>query len=350
MVGVATYRALLIGGLGVAVLLDLASLPLLFVVFFLLASAETLFDIAVVAVLPSVVPPDDLPRANARLAGLLTITNQFVGPPLGGCLFGAAAALPFLMGAGGLLAAAALLALLRGRFRVSQAVNAPPSDLRREIGEGLRWLWRHRLLRSLSVALGVLNLTLVAQSAVSVLYAQERLGLGPTGFGMLVATYGMGGVLGSMVAHRIVRRLGASRTLRMAIVVEMLVPAALALTENAVLAGVVFTVFGFHAIVWGAVLVSLRQELTPARLRGRVQSAHRLLEEGTAAPGALLGGLLAAGLGLTAPFWFGAVVGALLLPLVWPVFSEATVAEARRRAAWEASREPGQGACSVRRG
>ena len=111
MVGVAAFRALLIGGLGVAVLVDLASLPLLFVVFFLLASAETLFDIAATAVLPSVVPRDDLPRANARLAGLLTITNQFVGPPLGGFLFGVAAALPFLLGAGGLLTAAALFSL-----------------------------------------------------------------------------------------------------------------------------------------------------------------------------------------------------------------------------------------------
>ncbi len=113
----------------------------------------------------------------------------------------------------------------------------------------------------------------------------------------------------------------------------------LALTSNTALAGAAPTFFGFHTIVWGAILVSLRQELTPSRLRGRVRSAHRLLEEGSAAPGALLGGLLAAGLGLTAPFWFGVVVGALLLPLVWPVFSEAVVAEARRDAIHEADRE-----------
>ncbi len=88
--------------------------------------------------------------------------------------------------------------------------------------------------------------------------------------------------------------------------------------------------FGCHAVVWGALLSSLRQELTPAGLRGRVESAYRLLEYGGAAPGALLGGVLATHFGLTAPFWAGAATGLVLLPLVWSTFSETAVAAARR--------------------
>jgi MFS family permease len=333
MAAVAACRGLLIGALGVAVLLRVASLPLLYMVVFLLGAGETLFDTAAVTVLPELVPPAALPRANARLAGTLTVTNQFLGPPLGGILFALAAALPFLLGAGGLAAAAALILALQGTFKVARAVDAPASDLRAEIVAGIRWLWRHRLLRTLALALALLNITLVAQVSIMVLFAQERLGLGAMGYGVLVATYGIGGVAGSLVAHRVIAWLGAGRTLRLAICIETATPAALALTHSPLLAGAVLTFFGAHAVVWGALLTSLRQELAPAGLRGRVESAYRLLEYGGAAPGALLGGLLADRFGLTAPFWLGAATGALLIPLVWSTFSEAMVRQARQAAA-----------------
>ena len=324
--------ALLIAALGLATLLDLATLPLLYAVFFVLAAGETLADTAEVAILPAVVPRDDLARANARLAGTLTVTNQFAGPPLGGFLFALAAAVPFLFGAGGLAAAAALILALRGDFRVARAASAPPADLRWEIGEGVRWLWGHQLLRTLALTLALLNITLVAQVSITVLFARERLGLGATGYGLLVASYGVGGVLGSLIADRIIARLGASRELRLAVVVETVAPALIALSHSPVGVGVIFLLFGGHAVVWGALLTTLRQELTPPRLRGRVESAHRLLEYGGAAPGALLGGLLATRCGLAAPFWLGAATGVILIPLVWGVFSEDSVTSARHEA------------------
>jgi MFS family permease len=338
MAAVGVMRVALIGLLGIAVLLNVASMPLLYAVFFLLGTGETLFDIAAAAVLPAVVPRDELPRANARLAGTAIVTNQFVGPPLGGLLFATAVALPFLLGAGGLAAAAALIMALRGTFTVARVVDVPPTDLRSQIVEGIRWLWRHRLLRTLALTLGLLDMTLVAQSAIMVLFARERLGLGPEGFGVLSATYGVGGVLGGFIAHRVVGWLGAGRTLRLAVVIEAVVPATLALSTSPLLAGLVLVFFGIHAVVWGALLTSLRQELTPSHLRGRVDSAYRFIQNGVAAPGAVLGGLLAAGFGLTAPFWFGALMGVVLIPLVWATFSEATVAAARREAGDDAAR------------
>ena len=330
MATVAACRATLIGLLGVSVLLDVATLPLLYAVFFLLGTGETLFDTASATILPAIVPREELPTANARLAGTMTVANQFVGPSLGGSLFAMAAALPFLLGAGGLAAAAALIVVLRGSFRVERGADAPPPNIRVEVAEGIRWLWGHRLLRTLALSLALLNVTLVAQVSVMVLFAEERLGLGPVGYGILVTTYGLGGVLGSLVASSVIRWLGAGRTLRLAMLIEAATPAALALSTDALLAGAVLTFFGCHAVVWGVLLASLRQELTPTRLQGRVASAFRLIEYGGAAPGALLGGVVAGAFGITAPFWIGAVTGVLLLPLVWPTFSEASIAAARR--------------------
>lgn len=322
-------RAVLFGLLGLAIFLGRVSLPLLYAVFFLLSTGETLFDTASTTVLPALVSKEELPRANAWLSGTTTITNYFVGKPLGGLLFATAAALPFLLGAGGLMLAAMLILALRGVFRAQPQVGRAPTTFRVEIAQGLRWLWQHRLLRTIALTLAILNVTFVAWNSILVLFARDRLSLGPTGFGLLLTGHALGAVAGSFVAGRIVERFGASWILRLALLIEIGTPAALALVSNAALAGVALAVFGCHALIWGAVLTSLRQELTPVELRGRVEGAYRFLEYGGAAPGALLGGLLAARFGLTAPFWLGAVVGLFLLPFVWPVFSAATVAAAR---------------------
>jgi len=318
MVAVACARAALVATLAAALLTGHASLPLLYVAFFLLSSGETLFDTAAGTILPAIVPREALPRANARLSAALTVTNQFVGPPLGGALFAAAAALPFLVGAGGLAGAGALLLTLRGTFRAPVEERTAGAGLLTETLAGFRWLRRQPLLQTLALALAALNLTLVAQNAIMVLYARERLGLDARGFGLLLTTYGLGGIAGGFVAGPISARFGAATLLRLALAIELLVPAALALARAPLLAGAILALFGCHAIVFGAVLSSLRQRLTPDALRGRVGGAFRFIEEGTAAPGALLGGALATVAGPTAPFWCGALVGMVVLLYAWP--------------------------------
>ena len=322
---VAAWRATLFAVLGATVLLDWASLPLLYVLFFLLSTGETLFDTASVALVPALVPPEELPRANARLGGTVVVTNHFLGRPLGGVLFGIALALPFLVGAGGLLASATVLLTVRGSFRADRA-GGTRTGLRHEIAEGLRWLWRQRVLRTLALSLALLDLTVIAQNAVLVLFARERLGLGPGGFGVLVGMHAAGAVLGSAVAGRVVAWLGRGRVLRLGLLFEVAVPLALALTRHPLQAYAAYAVFGCHAMVWGAVIMALRQELTPDRLRGRVESAYQFLAAGGSAPGALVGGLLAARAGLVAPFWFGAATALLLTPFVWSAFADASVA------------------------
>jgi Transmembrane secretion effector len=125
MVRVDAARCLAVGGLGVAVLADAATLPLLYAVFFALGTAETLFDNAAVSILPAVVPKDRLARANGRLLGAQMVANELVAPPLGGLLFATAAAVPFLLDTGTFAAAAALVAAMGGRFRVERP-EAPP--------------------------------------------------------------------------------------------------------------------------------------------------------------------------------------------------------------------------------
>jgi Na+/melibiose symporter-like transporter len=332
MVTVDAARAVAIGLLGVAVVADAASLPLLYAVFFALGTAETLFDNAAVSILPAVVPKDQLARANGRLLGAQMVANELVAPPLGGLLFAAAAAVPFLLDAGTFAAAAALVAAMGGRFRVERPEGSAPTTLRAEIAEGVRWLARHRLLRVLAVAIALMNLTLSATLSISVLYAQERLGLGSVGYGLLLSSMAVGGIAASLVAERVIAWLGPATTMRLGLVIESSTHLVLALARSPVLVGAVFALFGFHAMTWSVISVSLRQELIPARLLGRVNSAYAVFGFGSLALGAVAGGVLAARYGLTAPFWYSFAAMTVLTLACWPILSTRAIAQARAEA------------------
>ena len=322
-------RTTLIGAIGAAALLGWASMPLLFVVFFLMGTLETLFDNASQAIIPALVSRDRLERANSRLYAAEILSNELAGPPLGGFLFGLAVAVPFLLDAGTYAAAAALILALRGEFRPKRPEDAPPTTLVAEIGEGLRWLWNHGLIRTLAIMLGVFNMTLAATNAILVLFAQDILGLGSIGYGALVTSLAVGGLIGSLTADKIVAWLGSGKALQASVLVSALVLSVVALSENAVVVWAVFLLVGIIVVVWNVITVSFRQAVVPEDIFGRVNSVYRLLGWGGLSIGALLGGFLARSFGLTAPFWFAAVVLAVMFFIMLPFVNNRTVGEAR---------------------
>jgi predicted MFS family arabinose efflux permease len=322
-------RTALIGALGIAVLLGWASLPLMYAIFFLIGTLETLFDNASQAILPAVVSRDQLERANSRLYAAEIVSNELAGPPLGGFLFGVAVAVPFLLDAGTFAAAAALILALRGGFRPERSEGAPPTTLTAEIGEGLRWLWNHRLIRTLAIMLGVFSMTFAATQAIFVLFAQDILGLGSFGYGVLLTSWAVGGLIGSLMADRIILWLGSGGALQASVLISAVVLTVVALSENAFVVWAAFLLTGISVVVWNVITVSFRQAVVPQEIFGRVNSVYRLLGWGGMPVGALLGGSLARSFGLTAPFWFAASVLAMMFFITLPFVNNRTVAEAR---------------------
>jgi MFS family permease len=121
--------------------------------------------------------------------------------------------------------------------------------------------------------------------------------------------------------------------MRLGLVIESSTHLVLALARSPVLVGAIFALFGFHAMTWSVISVSLRQELIPARLIGRVNSAYAVFGFGSLSLGAVAGGVLAARYGLTAPFWCSFVAMTLLTLACWPILSARAVAQARAQAA-----------------
>ena len=287
-------------------------------------------------------PPDALPTANSLLGATFTVANQFLAKPLGAWLFVVAAALPFGLNAVSFAASAALIAGMRSIHppephppspRPTEAAgsapapdpHAPPSlpdrrsrsSLRAEVADGLRWLWRHRLLRTLAVTMAFGNLVFCAAFAIFVLYSRERLALSSVGYGVLLTTFAAGGLLGTLVAPRLLRVLGATQLLRAGLLIEVALHATLAATTRPLLAGAMIIVFGVHTVVWGVVVVTIRQRSVPSSMFGRVTSAYALLDLGGAALGSMLGGLVAQAYGLVATFWTAAAAMALVAVFAW---------------------------------
>lgn len=300
-----------------AVALDGASIPLIYATLFAVGCGDVLATGAASSLLPSLVPAGDLARANARIFGSFTVCDQLIGPPIGAALFVVGAALPFGLDAVTFFAAATLIARMAA---VPRPAVEQREHLLREVQAGVRWLWRHRVLRMLALTICLMNVTFMGVMAVFVLYAKQRLGLGPTGYGLLLTASAVGGLVGTGFAARLEARLGAGALLRAGLVIEGLTHVGLALTRNGWVAGAVMTVFGVHALVWGVVTVTIRQRVVPDELRGRVNGVYALFSVGGAAVGALCGGWVARGWGITAPFWVAAIVIAVLTAGVWRTF------------------------------
>jgi MFS family permease len=258
----------------------------------LLGMAEVLRDNAAQTLMPAIVDKGQLEKANGRLWGAEMVMNSFIGPPLGGLLLAIAFGLPFLVDATTFALAAVILFLLRGRFRSGEG-DASGARFGTDLKEGFSWLWRHALLRRLAVILGLLNALGAASLAVFVLFGQEILGLGASEFGLLLSAGAAGGVIGSLVASRFSSRLGSGATLQFTLITGAATSIIIGLTTSAILVWLMFAITSLGAVMWNVVTVSLRQEIIPDRLLGRVNSVYRFFGWGMMPIGAFLGGVLA---------------------------------------------------------
>nr|WP_237509283.1 MFS transporter [Streptomyces sp. SID8382] len=310
-----------------AVATDRLTIGLLAAVSFALATGEILYTTASQSIVPQIVSraPERLQRANSRLVSAQILLRDFVGRPLGGALYGVVAWLPPALNALSFGLASALIASVPSR---PTAIATARTGLLADLREGMRWLWRHRLLRTLAFAVCIDNFAFMLWNSVLVLMLQDRFGLGGFGFGVMTACLGIGGIVGSLGVSWVSRRAGIAATMMGAMVLEGLATVVVGLTSERVVAGAMLFAVGAAAIGWNVVTVSLRQSLVPAGLQGRVNGTYRLVALAGAPAGAALGGLIGTWQGLRAPFLWSAAVVLLCALMAARVVNRRSVAEA----------------------
>lgn len=269
---------------------------------FLFGLAEVLRDNSAQTLMPAVVEEKDLEKANGRMWSAESLTNSFIGPPLGSLVIGVAIFLPFFIDAVTFFIAAALIAAMKPTVRsFNPEAKSGPINFRAEIKEGFAWLWAHSLLRPMAIILGLINGIASLSGAIFILFAQEVLNTTVFIFAVLGTAGAVGGILGGLLGPKVSEKVGSGRALAIALFVMPASTLIIGFMSQWYLVWILVAIETFVAVLWNIVTVSLRQSLIPSHLLGRVNSVYRFFAWGTIPIGTLLGGgivtLLQQGLG-----------------------------------------------------
>lgn len=302
------------------------SIGIVLVSMLLIGVAEVFGDSANSTLLPMVVDKQDLGIANARTMAGTLVLGQMIGAPVGAFLFAVGFAVPFVTQA--VCVALAVLLLLKVTIpRPPAHETREATHARRDILEGMHWLWRHAAIRSLALTIFSFNITFGAAWAVLVLYATRLLGMTEVEYGFLATLIAIGGLVGIVSYGTLERRMPLALLMRICLSLEVLMHLVLALNRSQVVAYVVMVVFGCYAFLWGTLSNAVRQRAVPQEFQGRVGSVYRVGLFGGLVLGQLLGGVLADVWGLTAPFWFAFAGAGLTLLWIWPALGSIAHAE-----------------------
>ncbi len=349
-----TLRAAVVAVLCVTIVAGRVDIVVVMVAMTLYGVAEVFADTTTSTLLPMLVGKADLGTGNQRLqAGFLTC-NQLVGPPLGAFLFAAGMVWPFLVQVLCVLAAVWLVSRIAtaraGRARAGRAEGPGPAPdgagttrthVRRDIAEGLGWIWRHAAVRTLALVILVFNVTWAAAWSVLVLWSRDHLGMSEVGYGLLTTASGIGGLIGTVLYGSIESRVSLATIMRACLLLEVLTHLALALTNTGWLAIAVMVEFGAYAFVWATVSTTVRQRAVPQHYQGRVGAVYMMCVFAGLVVGQGLGGVIAERFGLVAPFWFAFVGAGLTLALVWRRLSAIAHTDADAPVAADPGPDPG---------
>jgi MFS family permease len=315
VITVDAVRAAVLALLAVTVVTGAVNVAVVLVAMFLLGTAEVFGTNAFATLLPMLVGRADLAIANSRVQGSYVTMQQLIGPSVGAGLFALGTSAPFIGQA--VLVSAGAVFVSRIALPRQERSRVESRHVRREIAEGVRWTVRHPAVRTLVLTILIFNVTFGAAWSVLVLYAKERLGLQSIGFGLLVTTSAVGGIIATFSYGWITSKVSLGNIMRIGLIIETFTHLGLALTTSPAVALAIFFVFGAHAFIWGTTSITVRQRAVPIELQGRVGSVNGIGVFGGLVAGAALGGVIAERWGVTGPFWFAFVGSAVFVVLIW---------------------------------
>jgi MFS family permease len=290
MIAVDLIRAALV----VAVpLVATRSLPAVYVLSFAMATAGVFFEPAKLAMLPEIVTPGRLLRANSLFSTSENLTEILGWAVAGLLLASVSTSLAFQLDALTFGISAAALLLMRYRAPVRATAERTVSAFRAELREGFHFLARDRGLRANTVMIAVCVAGLGAAYPLTFLFAVSVLDGGAGAFGALEAAVGAGFLAGSLALVALASRVHKGRAMITGLAVMGACLALVATAESLWMAAAPLAVFGIaNAIVLIAVDTYL-QQVVPHGMRGRVLGTRFTITQGTYALSVLVGGALA---------------------------------------------------------
>jgi len=308
---------------------------------FLFGCAEVLRDNTAQTFMPSVVKEEQLEKANGQMWSAESLTNSFIGPPLGSFLIAIAVFVPFFFDAASFFVAVALLSTITTITKpITIVESAKPKvkpNFRAEIKEGFDWLWSHELLRPMAIILGSMNGISSLGGAAFILFAQEILHTSVLEFAILGTSGAIGGIIGGIYGPKIAKKIGSGPSLFLTLLIMPIFEIAIGFVSSWEVVWLLSGITTIFAVLWNVITVSLRQSIIPTHLLGRVNSVYRFFAWGTIPIGLLIGGGLITLMehftsrewALRTPYFVTGALGFIILAFAAPRLTTAKIEAAR---------------------
>lgn len=325
-------RAVMVLGFAAVILAGSADLWQVYAMTAGLSIAELFAESATFAMISVPVPPELLEKANSRFFSARMLTQQVVGSPVAGVLFGVAMSAPFLA-EGGLFLAAALATLFVPALKrpgpqpvslsgspEAEGSGEPEPSVIVQMREGLQIIRRIPMLRAILLSDALLNFWMLIATALMVVFAKSELHATDSEFALMFTAAAVGSVLGGLFLPPLVRRVGVRWAMALTLIVTGLSRLVLGLASGPWLAIATFFTCGASYFMWDVAIASYQQRVTPNHLQGRVHATTGAFVYGAAVVAAVAGGLVSELIGVRTVFVVGAVA-VLLLSAYWVVLA-----------------------------
>ena len=291
-----------------AIVFSKLTLPLLFLLTFIVGICEVFVDTTTQAVLPMVLEPEQFEAGNARMSLTESVIQTFVGAPLGSFLFAASVALPFAIGTVGYLLAAVFIfaMVLSGHHPLKADRGTERPHFMEDLKSGLQYLAGHRLLRGIVAYTSFAYVLFNIAHATLTLFVLDTMGVPPAWFGVAMSVGGIGYAAGAALATRVSAALGRGRAMAWCMTISAVCTFAEGLAPNIWVLSIIGVVSSCTIAIWNILLMACYQVLIPTELFGRVHGARRTFVWGLGPIGAVIGGSLAS-FGLRVPILVGGV-------------------------------------------
>jgi MFS family permease len=291
MIGVDVTRALVISSIPIAWELHILSVWWIYGVGFISATLGIFFTSGEFAAIPSLVDQDDLVTGNGRIQASYSAA-AVVGPIVASALVFLLPIETFMLfDAGSFLVSAFTLALVRTSFNTTDGEPREKKSILRDVGEGLRYVLGHPVLRNISAMMAMVNFVATTVATQLVLFAKVRLHATDSQVALLFSAESIGVVILSLAAGPLRKRWRFSTVALGALMLNGLLTIALAFTQYYWAALVLVAINSGLGILFNINTGSLRQAIVPNEMLGRVISIAGVLAWSAIPVGAFLGGL-----------------------------------------------------------
>jgi len=314
LIAIQFYLLLVTGTLGILTLLDMVTAWMLLGFVFVLGVGNAVMLPAWSAIVPELVPHDEMPSAVA-LNSVAINAARAVGPAIAGVLVAAVGVwLVFVLNA---LSYIGILAVLLRWRREHHKSTLPAERFLTAIRVGMRFVMHTHALQVVLIRGGAFFVFASATWSLFPLIVRQELGRGPEIYGLLLTCIGIGAVAGAMLLPRVRARISRDALVAGSSALYALAALALAYVQNIGLLAVAMLATG---VAWISILSALQvtaQMTLPEWVRARGLASFFVVFMAGMALGSILWGQVATQIGIPAALTIAALGMVAAIGLTW---------------------------------